>query len=553
MRGRTRRSLTVSVAAIVIVFGTAGAAAASSRGASAAQQAASQQYRPGVLVVGYKSGTTDASKDSQQGRHGSRHQKRLKAINVDVVDLPPGTDVQAAAAQFRADAEVAYAEPDYVAHLDAFAPNDTLYSQQYAPQKINAVAAHNLLYPAGYTALSGGNPTTITQPVIAVIDTGIAANASDPSANPDLVHKVLATAVNCTLTSTGLTSPCPTSAPFDDNGHGTHVAGIAAAETNDAAGIVGVAPNAQLVSIKALDSTGSGYYSWISSAILCAADYSRCGLGSGHAAVINMSLGGGSASSMLQSAVNTARAAGVVVVAAAGNGSTSALSYPAAYADLSVIATDSNDAKPSWSNYGGYANQVSAPGQSILSTVSKNTALGISSSTGYAMLSGTSMATPHVSGLAALLAGNVAPANIPTRIQQTAVKLPNASSPDTLHFGAGRIDALAAVTGTVAPPPPPPAADFSMTVTPASRTIPRGTNTTYTMKATRLNGFSSALTPSVSGLPTGTTATITLSSTDTWKVKVRTTATTPRSTFTLTFKLTGGGTTHSLTSILKVT
>jgi thermitase len=504
-----------------------------------------------VLVVGYKSGTTDASKDNQQGRRSSRREKRLTSINVDVVDLPPGTDVQSAAAQFRADPEVAYAEPDYVAHVDAFAPNDTLYSQQYGPQKIGAVAAHNIVYPGGYTPLSGGNPTTITSPVIAVIDTGIAANAADPTANPDLVHKVLATAVNCTLTATGLTQPCPTSAPFDDNGHGTHVAGIAAAETNNAAGIVGIAPNAQLLSIKALDSTGSGYYSWISSAILCAADYSRCGLGTGHAAVINMSLGGGSASSMMQNAINTARAAGVVVVAAAGNSGSTTLSYPGAYADLSVIATDQSDARPSWSNYGGYANQVSAPGVDILSTVSKNTALSISAASGYATLSGTSMATPHVSGLAALLTGLVPASNIPTRIKQTARKLPNATSPDTVHFGAGRIDALAAVTGTT---PPPPAPDFSVSVSPTSRTVSRGTNPTYTVTAKRLNGFNSALTPTVAGLPTGTTATITATTTpDQWKVKLHTTAKTPLATFTLTFTVAGGGKTHSVSATLTVT
>src|SRR4051812_19342534 len=116
MRGRTRRLLVATLTPLLLALGVAGATSAS----AAPRQADGQQYRPGVLVVGYKSGTTDASKDGQKSRPRPRREKRLNAINVDVVDLPPGTDVQAAAAQFRGDTEVAYAEPDYVAKVDAF-------------------------------------------------------------------------------------------------------------------------------------------------------------------------------------------------------------------------------------------------------------------------------------------------------------------------------------------------------------------------------------------------------------------------------------------------
>lgn len=552
LRGRALIAAAV-LAGALLVAGVP--AAASPHTSGQANDPPSGAYRPGVLVVGYKTGTSDTTKDSQQRRRGSsKREKRLKAINVDVVQLPAGTDVAAAAAAYKQDGEVAFAEPDFVAHADVLAPNDTRYSQQYGPQKVKAVEAHDALYPGGYSpALTGGNPTAITGPLIAVIDTGIAANPADPAANPDLVHKVLAVAADCTLTPTGTAAPCPTSSPFDDQGHGTHVAGIAAAETNNTTGVVGIAPRAQVVSIKALDANGSGYYSWIASSVLCATDLARCGLApSGHADVINMSLGGSASSTMLNSAITTARTAGVVVVAAAGNSGSQNLSYPGAYADLSVIATDQNDVRPSWSNFGGYANQVSAPGLSILSTVSTNPALGISNPSGYATLSGTSMATPHVSGLAALLTGVVPAGGIVDRIKQTADRLPSAGSPDALHYGAGRINALNAVKGTINPAP---TADFSLSASPSSKSVQRKSNAVYTLTINRINGFGSAVNLSVSGLPSNSTPVFTPSSTTgtTSTFKVKTTRSTPRGTYTLTLTASGGSLTRTTTVKLTVT
>jgi subtilisin family serine protease len=500
-------------------------------------------YRPDVLIVGFEAGTNNNDRDDAEADQGSTPVQRLEALNVDVVRLPPGTNVREAAARFAQYDNVAFAEPDYLARADAFAPDDPRYPSQYGPQKLQAVEAHNVLYPAGYgPALTGGNPTTVTEPLIAVLDTGIAASAGDPYAHPDLVHKTLAVAADCTLGSTTVTQPCSTSAPYDDKGHGTHVAGIAAAETNNATGIVGIAPRAQLVSIKVLDSNGSGSYSWVASGVLCAANLGSCGLGSGHADVINMSLGGSSPSSLLESAIATARAAGVVVVASAGNSNTTSLSYPAAYVDLSVIATTATDTRASFSNYGGYANQVSAPGENILSTVSTSNQLSIFDPTGYKTLSGTSMASPHVAGLAALLTGRVAPADIPGRIKLTSDPLPNPGAPDTLRFGAGRVNAYRAITGALGPPP-----DFSLSSAPSSRSVVLGASTTYTITINRIGGFADSVGLSVTGLPAGATGSFSPAATTggSSTLTVATTSGTPTGTFPLTITGSSGALTRT--------
>ena len=148
------------------------------------------------------------------------------------------------------------------------------------------------------------------------------------------------------------------------------------------------------MNVKVLDDTGSGYYSWIANGITWAADNG--------AKVINMSLGGSSASSTLKRAVNYAWGKGVVLAAAAGNSGNRSPTYPAYYPNcIAVAATDSNDLKTSWSSFGSWVD-VAAPGVDILSTF-PNHSYQIGKALGYDKGSGTSMATPHVAGLAALV------------------------------------------------------------------------------------------------------------------------------------------------------
>ena len=177
---------------------------------------------------------------------------------------------------------------------------------------------------------------------------------------------------------------------LDDNGHGTHVSGTIAGENNNY-GVTGIAYDAKIMAVKALDSSGSGSYSSISKGIRYAVDNG--------ANVINLSLGGASSNRTLESAIDYASSKGVIVVMAAGNDGDSSPDYPARYASKSGIAVgavDRNNNMPDFSNRSG-TNQiayVTAPGVKVYSSVPNNQ---------YATYSGTSMATPHVAGVVALM------------------------------------------------------------------------------------------------------------------------------------------------------
>lgn len=210
----------------------------------------------------------------------------------------------------------------------------------------------------------------------------------------------------------------------DDNGHGTHVAGTVAALDNTI-GVVGVAPQASLLAAKVLNRQGSGYLSDVIAGI----DY--C-VQSG-AKVVSMSLGTSSDVQTMHDAVDAAYASGVLLVAAAGNDYGGAVSYPAAYSSvIAVSATDSNNNLASFSNVGPEV-ELAAPGVSILSTWKGG---------GYATASGTSMSTPHVSGVVALaMEANPLMTNAEIRalLQSTANDL-GAAGKDNL-FGYGLVDA----------------------------------------------------------------------------------------------------------------
>jgi hypothetical protein len=233
-----------------------------------------------------------------------------------------------------------------------------------------------------------------------------------------------------------------TSSTVDDlYGHGTHCAGIAAATTNNSIGVAGVGFNTSLMNVKVLGDNGSGQYSWIANGITWAADNG--------AKVISLSLGGSSGSYTLQNAVNYAWNKGVVVVAAAGNNGNTASVYPAYYSNcIAVAATDQNDAKASFSTYGSWVD-VAAPGVSIYSTLPNHSnSIG---TTNYGSLSGTSMSTPHVAGLAALVwatSYGTSNTSVRSRIESTA----DAISGTGTYWKYGRINANKAVAGVTPPP-----------------------------------------------------------------------------------------------------
>lgn len=240
---------------------------------------------------------------------------------------------------------------------------------------------------------------------LAVVDTGVDYN------HPDLKP----------IYKGGYNAVDPTKTPLDDQGHGTHVAGTIAA-IKDLKGVVGVAPEVNLYAVKVLDSSGSGQYSWIVAGIEWAV---KNGI-----KVINMSLGSKYSSDAIKAAVEAAYNAGVVIVCAAGNDG-GAVNYPAAYPQsIAVSASDSSDKIAYFSSRGPQIAFI-APGVSIYSTYKGG---------GYSTLSGTSMASPHVAGLAALAVaiGVNDPAEVKQVLANAATKLPNLKDTDQ---GYGMIDA----------------------------------------------------------------------------------------------------------------
>lgn len=206
--------------------------------------------------------------------------------------------------------------------------------------------------------------------IVGVIDTGVDLE------HPDLKGRLLK----------GYNTISPGADPVDDVGHGTHVAGIISANVNNGEGIAGMMWGGKILPVKALDNTGSGTTYSVAQGIVWATDHG--------AKVINMSLGNYADAQFLHEAVKYAYDRDVVLVAATGNDNTERPGYPAAYPEvLSVSATDYQLNRASFSNYGDYVD-VMAPGESIASTYPDNQ---------YAALSGTSMASPHVAALAALI------------------------------------------------------------------------------------------------------------------------------------------------------
>ena len=230
--------------------------------------------------------------------------------------------------------------------------------------------------------------------------------------------------------------------PKDDNGHGTHVAGTAGALLNDA-GVVGAAPSVSLYGLKVLSASGGGSFSNVIKALDWAV--------ANGIQVANHSYGSGSnPGSIVQAAFDNSAAAGVLHIAAAGNsgscgGSNNTVGYPARYASVvAVAATDKNDKRPCFSSTGPDV-ELSAPGVSINSTVPGG---------GYASWNGTSMASPHVAGVAALVmaAGETSAAAVRQILRDTAKDI-GAGGKDN-HYGYGLVQALAAVSSVTPPPPP---------------------------------------------------------------------------------------------------
>ena len=263
---------------------------------------------------------------------------------------------------------------------------------------------------------------------MAIVDTGVRGD------HPDLVSKV--------IPSRNWTTSSPDT--VDRYGHGTHVAGSVAALTGNGTGVAGVCPECDLISAKVCGDDGGCNYDWIANGVLWAVGCDvrdqvtdECRIAP-RARVINLSLGGTYNSITLGNAVARAWQRGAVLTCAAGNNGNSVRFYPAAYTNcIAVAATDNRDRRASFSNFGNTWVDVAAPGVGILSTVVSG---------GYESWNGTSMATPHVAGLAGLLwsRGLSTPTSVRSAIESNADRISGTGN----AWAKGRINACRALGGT---------------------------------------------------------------------------------------------------------
>lgn len=294
---------------------------------------------------------------------------------------------------------VTFAEPNYIADPTT-TPNDPSFAVQWHLPKISA--------PLAWDAVTGSSTVDI-----AIADSGV-----DPT-HPDLAGKLIP-GYNFYDNNTNTS---------DVYGHGTKVAGAAAAIGNNGIGVSGVAWSNPIMPLRVSDTAGYAYYSTMANAITYAADHG--------VRIVNLSFGGTSSSSTLQSAIDYAWNRGTIVFASAGNSNVSTLTYPAACNHaVAVAATDSADNKASFSNYGSWIT-VSAPGAGIYTTANGGA---------YASVSGTSFSSPITAGVAALIL-SVNPLldaqQVVDILKQNTDDLGSAGFDQ--YFGYGRVNAAKAV------------------------------------------------------------------------------------------------------------
>ncbi|MER6564299.1 S8 family serine peptidase [Streptomyces sp. NPDC001027] len=470
-----RRKL-ISVAAVSAALLTAASTASAvavqdSASAASDVPAAQTEAAPGApaerLIVGYRSGVAEATSNpaaeadaAAKGKEAGEDvdfQRRLGtgAALIDLGEDLTKADVADVVARYKADPQVAYVVPDRLNKPQAVDPNDTEYAKQW--DLFESTAGMNV--PGAWDTSTGAGVT------VAVIDTGYVAH-SDLAANIvggyDFVSDT-AVSVDGDGRDSNPADPgdwynaneCGSGIPASTSSwHGTHVAGTIAAVTNNGKGVAGIAYGAKISPLRVLGKCG-GYDSDIIDAITWASGGTVSGVpaNSNVAKVINMSLGGdGACSAATQSAITGAVNRGTTVVVAAGNESDNVANHNPGNCNnvISVAATNRSGAKASYSNFGSLVD-ISAPGgqtstgtaNGILSTLNSGTKTPSSES--YAYYQGTSMATPHIAGLVALMKSanpSLTPAQIESAIKSNARPLPGACSGGC---GAGLADAAKTV------------------------------------------------------------------------------------------------------------
>ncbi|MEB3197135.1 MAG: S8 family serine peptidase [Candidatus Sericytochromatia bacterium] len=435
------RQLSLALAASVMLASTAGCAKSVNPSAAVARTQEAMLVAgkpiPGKFIVKMRPGQVLRMRQGS----GTKAERAIDSLNIYGVEAPAGRSINELKREFGPGVE--YIEPDVTITLadgldtltsgftaKTEAPketfNDPMAKDQWGIAKTQQAEA--------IAATKGGSKDV----VVAIVDTGA------DLGHPDLKEKLVKG-----YNATGVGGLFGVGSPADDNGHGTHCAGIAAAVTNNGVGIVGMAVNCKIMPVRVLAGAGSGSLLSVAKGITWAADHG--------ADVISLSLGGPGTMASLGEAVAHALKKNVVVVAAMGNSGHQGnpISYPAAYPGvISVGATDADDKIGMFSSFNKYCS-VSAPGVKIFATtptydvwLTKNSGGRITKE--YSFMTGTSMATPLVAGLAGLVRSKypgMAPAQVKELLEKTADKTPDMNGENwNEKFGFGRINAYKAVT-----------------------------------------------------------------------------------------------------------
>ncbi len=408
-------------------------------------------YVPNELIIKFKSSAANsltAEINRMAAEAGAVRMRRFSTTGAEHWRLGGTTSVSALLRRYQHDPRVEYVEPNYSVRISA-TPNDPGYTQGflYGLDQISAPQAWDI--------------QTGTNVVIGVIDTGV------DRTHPDLLQNIWTNPGEIPNNGTdddgngfidddhGWDFVNNDNQPADDNGHGTHVAGTIAALGNNGSGVVGVNWRAQVMPLKFLAADGSGDVARAIAAI----DYAT----ENGARLTNNSWGGSGFSFALQDAISRANNAGSIFVAAAGNGGADGIGdnndqlpeYPASYNlqnVISVAATDQNDQLAGFSNFGQTTVDLGAPGVDIVSTYPGAT---------FVSLSGTSMATPHVSGVVALLFAlqpNLSVAQVVAALLGNTDPVPSLQNKTVT---GGRLNAFAALSSIQAPGNQPPSVSIT--------------------------------------------------------------------------------------------